>query len=61
MFLRCRDDDSIIYGHHSGKTEVYYLQAANGNAGLPPPTDPMGLVPLKAKRRLERDHAIILL
>lgn len=56
-----RDDDSIIYGHHSGKTEVYYLQAASSNAGLPTPADPMGVVPLKAKRRLERDHGVILL
>ncbi|KAK5640452.1 hypothetical protein RI129_011263 [Pyrocoelia pectoralis] len=57
-----RNDDSIVYGHHCGKTEVFYQQgAASGTSGLPTPADPMGTVSLKAKRRLERDHAIVLL
>ncbi|RZC43137.1 uncharacterized protein BDFB_002659 [Asbolus verrucosus] len=53
--------DGVIYGYQCGKSEVFYHQAANGNAGLPTPADPMSNVPLKAKRRLERDHSIILL
>ncbi|KAJ8985170.1 hypothetical protein NQ317_012822 [Molorchus minor] len=56
-----RGGDSVIYGYHCGPSEVFYHESANTNSGLPPPADPMGLVQLKAKRRLERDHAIILL
>lgn len=56
-----RNDDALIYGHHCGQTEVFYQQVATGTAGLPTPADPMGTVSLKAKRRLERDHSIILL
>lgn len=53
--------DGVIYGHHCGKKEVFYHQSAANNAGLPTPADPMGAVPQKAKRRLERDHGIMLL
>lgn len=56
-----RVDDGVIYGHQCSKREVYYHQFAVGNAGLPTPADPMGAAPQKAKRRLERDHAIVLL
>jgi hypothetical protein len=41
--------------------EVFYQQSTGSTVGLPTPSDLMGLVPLKAKRRLERDHGIILL
>jgi hypothetical protein len=41
--------------------EVFYQQSTGRNVGLPTPSDLMGLVPMKAKRRLERDHGIILL
>ncbi|RZC22682.1 hypothetical protein BDFB_007731 [Asbolus verrucosus] len=58
-FFKCCD--GVIYGYQCGKSEVFYHQAANGNAGLPTPADPMSNVPLKAKRRLERNHLIILL
>lgn len=50
-----------MYGHHYSKKEVYYHQSAASTAGLPTPADAMGAVPQKAKRRLERDHAIMLL
>ncbi|KAJ8925239.1 hypothetical protein NQ315_001426 [Exocentrus adspersus] len=56
-----RGGDSVIYGYHCGPSEVYYHESASTTAGLPPPADPLGLVQLKAKRRLERDHSIILL
>lgn len=60
MFF-CRNDDSIIYGYKHSQTELFYHQNSTSNVGLPTPADLMGTVPLKAKRRLERDHAIILL
>ncbi|XP_044269482.1 uncharacterized protein LOC123014426 isoform X2 [Tribolium madens] len=59
ILMRCCD--GVIYGYQCGKSEVFYHQAANPNAGLPTPADPMSNVPLKARRRLERDHSIILL
>ncbi|XP_008207978.1 uncharacterized protein LOC100116464 isoform X2 [Nasonia vitripennis] len=58
-----RTDDTVVYGNQCGNTEVFYQQAVapNTTGGLPTPADLMGIVPLKAKRRLERDHAIIIL
>ncbi|CAH0545655.1 unnamed protein product [Brassicogethes aeneus] len=56
-----RGSDSVVYGNSCGQTEVYYHETAPLNGGLPPPADPMGQVQLKARRRLERDHAIVLL
>jgi hypothetical protein len=43
--------------------EVFYQQAIAPSTigGLPTPADLMGVVPLKAKRILERDHMIIIL
>ncbi|XP_034952467.1 uncharacterized protein HPS4 [Chelonus insularis] len=58
-----RTEDTVIYGSQCGRTEVFYQQAMapNASGGLPTPADLMGVVPLKAKRRLERDHGIIIL
>lgn len=56
-----RCEDSTVYGYQCGKMEVFYQQSAGSTVGLPMPSDLMGLVPLKAKRRLERDHSIVLL
>ena len=58
-----RAEDTVLYGNQCGKVEVYYQQAIALNApgGLPTPADLMGIVPLKAKRRAERDHGIVLL
>ncbi|PNF36782.1 hypothetical protein B7P43_G11166 [Cryptotermes secundus] len=59
VVVRC--EDSIVYGYQCGKMEIFYQQSTGSTVGLPTPSDLMGLVPLKAKRRLERDHGIILL
>ncbi|KDR12556.1 Hermansky-Pudlak syndrome 4 protein [Zootermopsis nevadensis] len=59
VIVRC--EDSTVYGYQCGKMEVFYQQSAGSTVGLPMPSDLMGLVPLKAKRRLERDHSIVLL
>jgi hypothetical protein len=56
-----RGDDHVVYGYQCVGSEVYYQQRAGLQPGLPMPSDLMGKVPLKAKRRLERDHSIILL
>ncbi|XP_046621533.1 uncharacterized protein LOC124305782 isoform X2 [Neodiprion virginianus] len=58
-----RTEDTVVYGYQCGKLQVFYQQAMapNMTGGLPTPADLMGVVPLKAKRRLERDHGIVLL
>ncbi|KAL6258441.1 hypothetical protein P5V15_010397 [Pogonomyrmex californicus] len=58
-----RTEDTVVYGNQSGGVEVFYQQAVapSAFATLPTPADLMGIVALKAKRRLERDHGIVLL
>ncbi|XP_011164544.2 uncharacterized protein LOC105199242 isoform X1 [Solenopsis invicta] len=58
-----RTEDTVVYGNQSGGVEVFYQQAMAPStfAALPTPADLMGIVALKAKRRLERDHGIVLL
>lgn len=54
-------DDAVVYGYQHGLSSVFYKQNATLKQGLPPPADAMGTVSTNAKRRLERDHSIILL
>ncbi|KAG7208950.1 hypothetical protein KM043_015124 [Ampulex compressa] len=58
-----RTEDTVVYGNQCGNVEVFYQQtvAPSTSGGLPTPADLMGIVSLKAKRRLERDHGIVLL
>lgn len=58
-----RTEDAVVYGNQCGQIEVFYQQAVapNISGGLPTPADLMGTISLKAKRRLERDHGIVLL
>ncbi|XP_034230532.1 Hermansky-Pudlak syndrome 4 protein homolog isoform X2 [Thrips palmi] len=58
-----RVHESLVYGYQCGQAEVFYQQqqAGQSGVGLPTPADLMGTVPLKARRRLERDHGIVLL
>lgn len=58
-----RVHESLVYGYQCGRSEVFYQQQQAGQTsiGLPTPADLMGTVPLKARRRLERDHGIVLL
>lgn len=57
----CRLPDSVVHANRTGDSQVFYQQAAPPVAGIPMPSDLMGVVPLKAKRRLERDHGLLLL
>ncbi|KAL7303917.1 hypothetical protein TKK_0004035 [Trichogramma kaykai] len=61
--ITIRTEDTVVYGNQCGNHEVFYQQAVPHNTlgGLPTPADLMGIVPLKAKRRLERDHSIVML
>lgn len=60
VFLFNRGDDSVIYGHQSIDSSVFYKQPAQFQNGLPPPADAMGTIFKHAKRQLERDHSLIL-
>ncbi|KAG8230838.1 hypothetical protein J437_LFUL010235 [Ladona fulva] len=59
VVVRC--EDYTVYGCQCCRSEVFYQQPAGNKAGLPAPSDLMGVVPLKARRRLERDYGIVLL
>ncbi|XP_055592952.1 uncharacterized protein LOC129744454 [Uranotaenia lowii] len=56
-----KSQDAVIYAYRCGRSEIYYQQSSMIQPGLPPPHDTMGTVPICAKRRLERDHRILLL
>lgn len=55
-----RTNDSVLYGHNkTGESEVYYQHASQKqSSGLPAPSD--FTIISQAKRRLERDHSIVL-
>ncbi|EAT36853.1 AAEL011097-PA [Aedes aegypti] len=59
--LILKSQDAVIYAYRCGRSEIYYQQSSIVLPGLPPPQDAMGTVSLCAKRRLERDHRILLL
>lgn len=57
-----RSEDTITYGYQCSDIQVFYQENNCTNSiGLPTPSDLMGVIPLKARRILERDHGIILL
>lgn len=60
-FFIYRKDDNILYGYQCGNVEIFYQQSNPLAAGLPPPSDIMGSVGAISKRRLERDHSIVML
>lgn len=59
--LILKSQDAVIYSYRCGRSEIFYQQSSIVLPGLPPPQDVMGTVSLCAKRRLERDHKILLL
>ncbi|KAM7342339.1 Hermansky-Pudlak syndrome 4 protein isoform 2-T2 [Cochliomyia hominivorax] len=58
--LILRSYDTVYYGYKSGRTEIFYKEPAREITGIPPPSDPMGNIAMRAKSRLERDHSYIL-
>lgn len=59
--ITLRSDENVLFGYKSGDNQIFYQQAQSGIAGILPPSDIMGIVGSIAKRRLERDHSIVLL
>ncbi|XP_073846404.1 Hermansky-Pudlak syndrome 4 protein isoform X2 [Musca autumnalis] len=58
--LVLRSYDTVFYGYKSGRTEIFYKEPAREINGIPPPSDPMGNVAMRAKLRLEREHSYVL-
>lgn len=58
--LVLRSYDTVFYGYKSGRTEIFYKEPAREINGIPPPSDPMGNIAMRAKLRLEREHSYIL-
>ncbi|XP_060803263.1 uncharacterized protein LOC106140898 [Amyelois transitella] len=56
-----RSDDSVVVGSGCGGAQVYYQERGPRTAGPPPPSDALCAAPLRARRRLARDHATLLL
>ncbi|XP_049873652.1 uncharacterized protein LOC126372113 [Pectinophora gossypiella] len=56
-----RSDESVVLGVSVGGAQVYYQEAGARAAGPPAPSDALAAAPLRARRRLHRDHAVLLL
>lgn len=56
-----RSDESVVLGVSCGGSEVFYQESGTRTAGLPAPSDALSAAPLRAKRRLLRDHAVVIL
>ncbi|KAL7738282.1 hypothetical protein ACLKA6_006613 [Drosophila palustris] len=59
--LILRSHDSVYYGYKCGRTEFFYKEPTHQINGIPPPSDPIGNIQMRAKSRLERDHSYLLL
>ncbi|XP_068144586.1 uncharacterized protein HPS4 isoform X1 [Drosophila tropicalis] len=58
--LILRSHDSVYYGYKCGRTEFFYKEPTHQINGIPPPSDPIGNIQMRAKTRLERDHSYML-
>ncbi|XP_032307153.1 uncharacterized protein LOC6494527 isoform X2 [Drosophila ananassae] len=58
--LILRSHDSVYYGYKCGRTEFFYKEPTHQINGIPPPSDPIGNIQMRAKARLERDHSYML-
>ncbi|GBP48960.1 Hermansky-Pudlak syndrome 4 protein [Eumeta japonica] len=59
--LILRSEDSAVVGWSCGGAEVYYQESGPRAAGPPAPSDALAAAPLRARRRLHRDHSLVLL
>ncbi|XP_048478657.1 uncharacterized protein LOC119694112 [Plutella xylostella] len=59
--IATRTDDSVVLGSMCGGAEVYYQENSVRQPGPPAPSDALAAAPNRAKRRLMRDLAVVLL
>ncbi|XP_056643471.1 uncharacterized protein LOC130449572 isoform X1 [Diorhabda sublineata] len=58
--IAIRSDDAMSYGYYYGPNKLFYNEVTSCSGGLPFPADPMGVLQIKAKRRLEADYGLVL-
>ncbi|XP_047504276.1 uncharacterized protein LOC125049176 [Pieris napi] len=56
-----RSEDSVVLGVSCGKSQIFYQENGQRQPGLPPPSDILATAPLRARRRLHRDHSALIL
>ncbi|CAG9786947.1 unnamed protein product [Diatraea saccharalis] len=56
-----RSEESVVVGCRCGGAQVYYQEAGPRAPGPPPPSDALAAATLRARRRLLRDHATLIL
>ncbi|KAJ0176410.1 hypothetical protein K1T71_007589 [Dendrolimus kikuchii] len=56
-----RSDESVVLGVSCGGAQIYYQENGARQAGPPAPSDALAAAPLRARRRLHRDHSTLLL
>ncbi|KAF2360415.1 hypothetical protein FHG87_008831 [Trinorchestia longiramus] len=59
--LTLRQQKCTVWCHRLGSSLTLYQHSGGCRAGPPIPSDPMAKLPYRARRRLEKDHAITLL
>ncbi|CAH0715280.1 unnamed protein product, partial [Brenthis ino] len=59
--LILRSEESVVLGAACGRAQTFYQEAGVRAAGPPPPSDLLATAPLRARRRLHRDHSALLL
>lgn len=58
--IMVRSYENVMYGCKMGRAQYFYKEVAKPLSGIPPPSDAMGAVAMKAKSQLERDHSYVL-
>ncbi|OWR43938.1 hypothetical protein KGM_200862 [Danaus plexippus plexippus] len=56
-----RSEDSVVLGASCGRAQVFYQESGARAPGPPPPSDLLAAAPLRARRRLHRDHSTLIL
>lgn len=56
-----RSDESVVLGVCCGGAQIYYQENGHRLPGPPAPSDALAAAPLRARRRLHRDHSTLLL
>ncbi|XP_059052080.1 uncharacterized protein LOC131846717 isoform X2 [Achroia grisella] len=59
--LILRSSEGVVVGAAGGGAHAYYAEGGRRWGGPPPPSDPLAAAPLRARRRLARDHSTLVL
>ncbi|XP_066250187.1 BLOC-3 complex member HPS4 [Euwallacea similis] len=55
-----RKPEAVVFGRKEGEEEVYFQENAQFYKGLLPPNDALGMVHHSAKKKLEKNHCVII-